>query len=54
LVIEVKSPTDQWKDITKKVAEYLNVGVDIVCVCVFSILNVAKRYCTDLMLHRRH
>jgi len=32
LVVEVKSPTDRWKDILAKVAEYLNVGVAIVCV----------------------
>jgi Uma2 family endonuclease len=32
LVIEVKSPNDQWKDILEKVAEYLNAGVTVVCV----------------------
>jgi Uma2 family endonuclease len=32
LVIEVKSPTDRWTKIAVKVAEYLNVGVDVVCV----------------------
>jgi Uma2 family endonuclease len=32
LALEVKSPTDRWKDIWTKVAEYLNAGVSVVCV----------------------
>ena len=32
LVIEVKSPSDSWKAILTKVAEYLNAGVTVVCV----------------------
>jgi Uma2 family endonuclease len=32
LVIEVKSPSDLWKSILAKVAEYLNAGVTVVCV----------------------
>jgi Uma2 family endonuclease len=32
IVIEVRSPSDRWKDIHEKVAEYLAVGVSIVCV----------------------
>jgi len=32
LVVEVKSPTDQWGDIFIKVGEYLNLGVDTVLV----------------------
>lgn len=32
LVVEVKSPTDRWSEIAVKVAEYLNVGVDVVCI----------------------
>lgn len=32
LVFEVKSPSDSWPDIAEKVAEYLQVGVDVVCV----------------------
>jgi len=32
LVIEVKSPSDAWKNILAKVAEYLNAGVTVVCV----------------------
>jgi Uma2 family endonuclease len=32
LVIEVRSPSDRWKDINAKVAEYLHVGVLVVCV----------------------
>jgi Uma2 family endonuclease len=32
LVVEVRSPSDRWRDIHAKVAEYLNAGVLIVCV----------------------
>ena len=32
IVIEVRSPSDRWRDIHAKVAEYLNIGVLIVCV----------------------
>ncbi len=32
IVIEVKSPSDRWKEIHEKVAEYLKLGVSIVCV----------------------
>ena len=32
LVFEVKSPSDSWRDIAEKVAEYLQVGVDAVCI----------------------
>ncbi len=32
LVFEVLSPTDRWKDVLTKVAEYLDAGV--LCVCV--------------------
>lgn len=32
IVVEVKSPGNSWPDITEKVAEYLHVGVDVVCV----------------------
>ncbi len=32
LVIEVRSPDDRWRDIHKKVAEYLYAGVPTVCV----------------------
>jgi Uma2 family endonuclease len=32
LVIEVKSPSDRWREIHTKVAEYLNIGVPVVCV----------------------
>ena len=31
-MIEVRSPDDLWKDILVKVAEYLQAGVDVVCV----------------------
>jgi Uma2 family endonuclease len=31
-VFEVRSPSDRWKDILAKVAEYLQAGVDTVCV----------------------
>ena len=36
LVVEVRSPGDRWARVLEKVAEYLNVGVDIVCVIDFS------------------
>ena len=32
IVFEVKSPGNSWRDITEKVAEYLHIGVDVVCV----------------------
>jgi Uma2 family endonuclease len=32
LVFEVRSPTDRWKNVLTKVAEYLNAGVAVVCV----------------------
>ncbi len=32
IVIEIRSPSDRWKDIREKVAEYLELGVSIVCV----------------------
>jgi Uma2 family endonuclease len=32
IVIEVRSPSDRWRDIHAKVAEYLNMGVLVVCV----------------------
>jgi Uma2 family endonuclease len=35
LVIEVRSPSDRWPRILQKVAEYLNAGVDVVCVVDF-------------------
>jgi Uma2 family endonuclease len=31
LVVEVKSPTDRWSEILAKVAEYLDLGVPVVC-----------------------
>jgi Uma2 family endonuclease len=32
LVFEVRSPTDRWRAVLAKVVEYLNAGVDVVCV----------------------
>jgi Uma2 family endonuclease len=32
LVFEVLSPSDRWNEVQRKVSEYLNVGVAIVCV----------------------
>jgi Uma2 family endonuclease len=32
LVVEVRSPDDRWAEIWEKVAEFLNAGVQIVCV----------------------
>ncbi len=32
LVFEVRSPSDRWSEVLAKVAEYLNAGVNIVCV----------------------
>ncbi len=32
LVFEVRSPTDRWKNVLVKVAEYLNADVAVVCV----------------------
>ena len=34
LVIEVRSPSDRWPDLLAKVAEYLEIGVPIVCVLI--------------------
>jgi len=32
LILEVRSPEDRWKAILRKVAEYLDAGVKVVCV----------------------
>ncbi len=32
LVVEVRSPSDRWREIHTKVAEYLNLGIPVVCV----------------------
>ena len=32
LVVEIRSPTDRWKDVLAKAVEYLNAGVTVVCV----------------------
>jgi Uma2 family endonuclease len=32
VVFEVRSPTDRWRAVLTKVAEYLNAGVGVVCV----------------------
>jgi Uma2 family endonuclease len=32
LVLEVRSPTDRWKDVLAKAVEYLNAGVTFVCI----------------------
>lgn len=32
LVFEVLSPNDRWNEVQRKVSEYLNVGVTVVCV----------------------
>jgi Uma2 family endonuclease len=32
LVFEVRSPTDRWREVHAKVAEYLAAGVGVVCV----------------------
>ena len=47
LVIEVKSPSDRWREIHTKVAEYLNLGVPVVCVLDPDTLT-ARLYYPDL------
>jgi len=47
LVIEVKSPTDRWREIHTKVAEYLNLGVPVVCV-LDPDTQTARLYHADL------
>lgn len=32
LVVEVRSPSDRWKDLMKKALEYLDAGTPVVCV----------------------
>jgi len=32
LVFEVKAPTERWSQILAKIAEYLSIGIDVVCV----------------------
>jgi Uma2 family endonuclease len=44
LVFEVRSPTDRWVKIHKKIAEYLEIGVLVVC-----ILDPEK---SSLLIHR--
>lgn len=46
LVVEVRSPTDRWKDILKKVVEYLDVRVTVVCV-VDPTTETARIYRSD-------
>jgi Uma2 family endonuclease len=46
LVFEVRSPTDRWKNVLAKVAEYLNAGVAVVCV-LDSMTESAHLYFED-------
>lgn len=46
IVIEVKDSADSWPDIAEKVAEYLQVGVDVVCV-IDPVQRVAVVHATD-------
>jgi Uma2 family endonuclease len=40
VVFEVRSPTDRWPAILTKVAEFLNAGVDVVCVADQSTTSI--------------
>lgn len=42
IVFEVLSPTDRWKEVLRKVAEYLNAGVLYVCVVDPKQLSVMR------------
>lgn len=44
IVFEVKSPSDRWKDLHTKVAEYLQAGVSVVCVVDFETESVIMNY----------
>lgn len=44
LVFEVRSPSDRWSELHVKVAEYLNVGVQAVCVLDDSTRSVHVFY----------
>jgi Uma2 family endonuclease len=46
VVFEVRSPTDRWQRILRKVAEYLDIGVGVVCV-VDEMTKSIKVYRTD-------
>ena len=46
LIFEVRSPTDRWRKILTKVAEYLNAGVGVVCV-LDDISETAHVYTDD-------
>jgi Uma2 family endonuclease len=55
LVVEVRSPSDRWRDIHEKITEYLNAGVTVVVVLdpgpdtahVFSADDAPKILATD-------
>ena len=46
LIVEIRSPTDRWKDILKKVVEYLEAGTPVVCV-VDPTTETARIYRSD-------
>lgn len=46
LIVEVRSPSDRWKDIQRKVLEYLDAGVTVVCV-VDPTTETARIYRND-------
>ncbi len=47
LVFEVRSPNERWSKLHEKVAEYLNVGVQVVCVVEDDSRSV-HIFCADL------
>ncbi len=46
LVVEVRSPSDRWKDLLKKVVEYLDAGTPVVCI-VDPTTETARVYRSD-------
>ena len=46
LIFEMRSPSDRWRDILKKVLEYLDAGVTVVCV-VDPTTEIGRIYRSD-------
>ena len=56
LVIEVRSPDDRWSVIFKKVAEYLDAGVGVVCVVdpISQTVHVIRPDCVPEVIDEDH
>ena len=53
LVFEVRSPTDRWAKVLRKVSEYLDAGVAVVCV-LDQISETVQVFREDELRHTLH